>query len=46
MEEVAHLGHRVESGKVKPEDLKIKVIQDFATPITKTQVRSFLGLAG
>lgn len=46
MAECVYLGHRVGSGKVRPEDLKIKAIQDFDIPITKRQVRSFLGLAG
>ena len=46
MAECVYLGHRVGSGKVRPEDLKIKAIQDFDIPITKRQVRSFLDLAG
>ena len=46
MVECGYLGYRVGSGKVKPQDLKVEAIQQMLTPITKTQVRSLLGMAG
>ena len=45
-DEIVYLGHRVERGRVQPEQSKIKAIQDFPKPATKKQVRAFLGLAG
>ncbi|GFY61468.1 retrovirus-related Pol polyprotein from transposon 297 [Trichonephila inaurata madagascariensis] len=45
-QEVLFLGHKIGSGSRSPSDLKIKAIADFPRPITKTQVRSFLGLVG
>ena len=46
MVECGYLGYRVGSGKVKPQDLKVEAIQQMLAPITKTQVRSLLGMAG
>jgi hypothetical protein len=43
---VKFLGHEVGSGKRSPSEVKIKAIQDFVTPTTKTQVRAFLGIVG
>lgn len=40
-----YLGYTIGRGLVKPQDAKINAIQDWPKPSTKTQVRSFLGLA-
>ena len=39
-----YLGHVVGRGQVRPEEGKVKAARDFARPITKTDIRSFLGL--
>ncbi|XP_063075477.1 uncharacterized protein LOC134465637 [Engraulis encrasicolus] len=44
--ETDYLGYTVGRGLVKPQEAKIRAIQDWPRPITKKQVRSFLGLAG
>ena len=44
--ECTHLGHIVGGGQVKPLPSKLQAIQDFPTPTTKKQVRTFLGLTG
>ena len=46
MPECVYLGHVVGSGRVSPEEAKVQAVRDFDTPKTKTQVRSFLGIAG
>ena len=46
MAECMYLGHKVGSGRVAPDDLKVEIIKKYPTPQTKKQVRSFLGLAG
>ena len=38
-----YLGHVVGRGQVRPEECKVKAVRDFARPITKTDIRSFLG---
>ncbi|XP_054719150.1 uncharacterized protein LOC129228494 [Uloborus diversus] len=43
---VRFLGHDVGSGKRSPSEAKLKAVQDFPTPTTKTLIRSFLGLVG
>lgn len=45
-EQVQYLGHIVGRGKRSPTELKVKAIQDFPLPTTKTEIRAFLGLAG
>ena len=40
------LGHEVGRGHVAPVQTKIKAVQRFNRPITKKDVRSFLGLTG
>ena len=40
------LGHLVGNGQVRPADLKVKAIEQFSRPVTKRNVRQFLGLAG
>ena len=44
--ECTYLGHIVGGGQVKPLPSKLQAIQDFPTPTTKKQVRTFLGLTG
>ena len=44
--DIVFLGHRVSAKGVAPEDDKIQKIQEAPRPVTKKQVRSFLGLAG
>lgn len=46
MPEFIYFGHRVDSGKVCPEDVKVQVIRGFTQPTTKRQVRAFLGITG
>ncbi|KAJ8023192.1 hypothetical protein HOLleu_38300 [Holothuria leucospilota] len=43
---VPYLGYVIGNGKVGPEECKVKAIVNCPTPITKTDVRAFLGLAG
>jgi len=45
-EHVKYLGHIVGQGQRKPAELKVQAIKDFPRPLNKTQIRSFLGLAG
>jgi hypothetical protein len=44
--EVDFLGLRVTSGGLRPQDRKIEKIRNWPAPVSVTQVRSFLGLAG
>ncbi|CAM5092907.1 unnamed protein product [Natator depressus] len=46
MAEVSYLGHRVGSGRLKPEPAKVEVIRDWPAPHTKKQVQAFMGMAG
>lgn len=43
---VDYLGHNVGQGFRKPCELKISAVADYPRPITKTDVRAFLGLTG
>ncbi|CAM4637279.1 unnamed protein product [Lepidochelys kempii] len=45
MAEVSYLGHRVGSGRLKPEPAKVEAIRDWPAPHTKKQVQAFIGLA-
>ena len=38
------LGHHLTAGKIAPEEEKIKKLQETPRPMTKKQVKSFLGL--
>ena len=40
------LGHMVGEGKVSPAECKILALKDYQQPITKKNIRQFLGLAG
>ena len=44
--EVEFLGHAIKEGIVRPQDTKIEALKNCERPTTKTQVKSFLGLAG
>ena len=46
MAECAYLGHIVGKGKIKPEIAKIEAVQGFKQPVTKKDMRAFLGLVG
>ena len=46
MAECGYLGHTLGTGRVRPDKLKVRAIEQFYTPRTKKQVRSFLGMAG
>ena len=43
--QVAYLGHVVSPEGIHTDPAKIEAVRDWPTPITQTQVRSFLGLA-
>ena len=44
--EVTYLGHTVGSGQIKPTLNKMEAVAKFPVPVTKKDVRSFLGLCG
>ncbi|XP_072182290.1 uncharacterized protein [Diadema setosum] len=44
--EVLYLGFVIGGGKVKPEPAKIEAVVSYPRPVTKTDVRAFLGLTG
>ncbi|XP_070566393.1 uncharacterized protein [Ptychodera flava] len=44
--EVSFIGYGAGSGKIKPMADKVNAVVDYPTPVTKRDVRSFLGLAG
>lgn len=46
MTKCTYLGHEVGEGKVKPLAAKIEAIRVFKTPVSKKNVRAFLGLSG
>ena len=46
MKECTYLVHVVGNGVVKPEEGKLRAIDQFPQPKTKKQIRSFLGLSG
>ena len=41
-----HLGHVVGGGFIRPSESKVAAILEMLQPRTKTELRSFLGLAG
>ena len=45
-QQVTYLGHTVGNGQIKPNIDKLKAVNEFPKPLTKKDVRSFLGLAG
>lgn len=44
--EVIYLGQLITEDGLKPDPIKIKCVQDFPTPTSQKEVKSFLGLAG
>ena len=44
--EVSLVGHVVGNGHIKPQQDKVSAVVNFPQPVTKTDVRSFLGLVG
>lgn len=44
--EVEFLGHRLGKGKVMPQAVKVEAINRFPRPVTKRDLRAFLGLTG
>ena len=44
--EVHYLGHIIGGGEVRPDPEKLSAVRDYPIPISKKQVRAFLGLAG
>ncbi len=45
-ETVQYLGHKIGGGKVRPLEARVEAIKNFIRPSTKTQLRSFLEMAG
>lgn len=41
-----YMGHKVGSETIHPKDVLVRAIDTYPTPVTKKQVRSFLGLVG
>ncbi|CAM4603911.1 unnamed protein product [Lepidochelys kempii] len=46
MAEVSYLGHKVRSGHLKLEPVKLVAVKDWPAPQTKKQVQDFIGMAG
>ena len=44
--ETNYLGYTIGRGLVKPQEAKLRAIREWPRPVTKKQVRAFLGLAG
>ncbi len=44
--EVHYLGHVIGGGRVKPEPEKLRAVREYPTPVTKKDIRAFLGLVG
>ena len=44
--EIVCLGHIIGSGKLKPDLRKISAMKEFPLPLTKKDMRSFLGVTG
>ena len=44
--EVSYLGHVVGRGYRRPPEIKVAAISEYPRPLTKTDIRSFLGLTG
>jgi len=41
-----YLGNLIGQGKIEPEEGKVTAVRDYPTPVTKRDVRAFLGLVG
>ena len=44
--EVHYLGHVIGQGKLRPDENKVIAVKNYHTPVTKKDVRVFLGLVG
>ena len=44
--EVHYLGHVIGQGKLRPDENKVIAVKNYHTPVTKKDVRAFLGLVG
>ena len=45
-DEVHYLGHVIGGGTVKPDPQKLEAVNNYPRPVSKKEVRAFLGLAG
>ena len=45
-EEINYLAHKVSKAGVRPSDINVKAIAEYAPPQTYTEIRAFLGLVG
>ena len=45
-QEVSYLGHVIGGGRLQPDPTKIQAVRDYPRPVTKRDVRAFLGLVG
>jgi hypothetical protein len=43
---VTYLGHYIGQGERRPSEVKVRTITGFPRPVTKTDIRAFLGLCG
>ena len=46
MHECSYLGYRIGSGGIRPVEVKLEAIKNIPIPMTKKDVRSFLGIVG
>ena len=45
-EEINYLAHKVSKAGIRPSDINVKAIAEYAPPQTYTEIRAFLGLVG
>ena len=45
-EEINYLAHKVSKAGIRPSDINVKAIAEYAPPQTYTEIRAFLGLMG
>lgn len=43
---VHYLGHLIGQGEIEPEEGKVTAVREYPIPVTKRDVRTFLGLVG
>ena len=44
--QVPYLGHIIGGGIIQPDPSKVQAVREFPRPVTKTDIRAFLGLVG
>ena len=44
--EIEYLGHRVGKGKVSIPEIRVRALRDFRKPVTKKELKSYLGMLG